>query len=397
MWLTGFDAPCMHTLYVDKPMKGHGLMQAIARVNRVFAGKPAGLVVDYIGLAADLKKALAHYSQGDQAQTGVDEREAVGAFLSALEVARALFHGFDYSRVLGGSAADRIEILPAAADHILRKTREEGTETDKNFGKRFHDVIAALAKAFKLAAGSPETAISAEEVAFFLAVRAALQKLDVKGGHGRNSSPDFAIEQLLNRAVASTEVVDILEACGFDRPDISVLSEEFLHEIQSMQHKNLAVEALKKLLNGEIKARTRGNVVQNQKFSERLTNAIARYHNRSIDALQVIQELIGMAKDLSAEQEDDMSEAERSFYDALAQNESAVEVMDNEQLKVIAAELVKSLRDNAGVDWWQRDDVRAKMRVAVKRILRRYGYPPDLQADAVKLVIRQAEAMARMM
>lgn len=395
MWLTGFDAPCMHTLYVDKPMKGHGLMQAIARVNRVFAGKPAGLIVDYIGLAADLKKALSHYSQGDQAQTGVDEREAVAAFLSALEVARGLFHGFDYSRVLGGTATDRLEILPAAGNHVLRQARDDGREGHKDFGKRFLDAVAALARAFKLAAGTPEAKVHAEEVAFFLAVRSALQKLDVKGGGGRNSSPDFAIEQLLNRAVASTEVVDILEACGFDRPDISVMSEEFLLEIQHMQHKNLAVEALKKLLNGEIKARTRGNIVQNQKFSERLTSAIARYHNRSVDALQVIQELIGMARELSAVPEDGMSEAERSFYDALAQNESAVEVMDNDQLKVIATELVRSVRENSGVDWWQRDDVRAKMRVAVKRILRRYGYPPDLQADAVKLVIKQAEAMAR--
>ncbi|MDO6588060.1 type I restriction endonuclease subunit R [Salipiger sp. 1_MG-2023] len=395
MWLTGFDAPCMHTLYVDKPMKGHGLMQAIARVNRVFAGKPAGLVVDYIGLAADLKKALSHYSQGDQAQTGVDEREAVATFLSALDVARGLFHGFDYSRVLGGTAADRIEILPAAADHVLRQARDVGQENHKDFGKRFLDAVAALAKAFKLAAGSPEAKALAEEVAFFLAVRSALQKLDVKGGGGRNSSPDFAIEQLLNRAVASTEIVDILVACGFDRPDISVLSEEFLLEMQHMQHKNLAVEALKKLLNGEIKARTRANIVQNQKFSERLTDAITRYHNRSVDALQVIQELIDMAKELSAEPNDDMSEAERSFYDALAQNNSAVEVMDNGQLKVIAAELVRSVRENSGVDWWQRDDVRAKMRVSVKRILRRFGYPPDLQAEAVKLVIKQAEALAR--
>lgn len=397
MWLTGFDAPCMHTLYVDKPMQGHGLMQAIARVNRVFAGKPAGLVVDYIGLAADLKKALAHYSQGDQAQTGVDEREAVGMFLNALDAARGLFHGFDYSRVLGGTPTDRIEILPGAADHILKKAREDDGASAKDFGKRFNDTVAALSKAFKLAAGSPESKSHAEEVAFFLAVQSALRKLDVKGGGGRGASPDFAIQQLLNRAVASTEVVDILEACGFDRPDISVLSEEFLLEIQNMQHRNLAVEALKKLLNGEITARTRGNVVQNQKFSERLSDAIARYHNRSVDALQVIQELISMAKDLSAEPEDDMSAAERSFYDALAQNESAVEVMDNDQLKVIAAELVKSVRENAGVDWWQRDDVRAKMRVSVKRILRRYGYPPDLQADAVKLVIKQAEALSRTM
>lgn len=218
MWLTGFDAPCMHTLYVDKPMKGHGLMQAIARVNRVFAGKPAGLVVDYIGLAADLKKALAHYSQGDQAQTGIDEREAVAAFLSALDVARGLFHDFDYSRVLGGTAADRIQILPLAADHVLKQARDDGQESHKDFGKRYLDVVAALAKAFKLAAGSREAKKHAEEVAFFLAVRSALQKLDVTGGGGRNASSDFAIEQLLNRAVASTEVVDILEACGFDRP-----------------------------------------------------------------------------------------------------------------------------------------------------------------------------------
>ncbi|WP_322867982.1 type I restriction endonuclease subunit R [Aquicoccus sp. G2-2] len=397
MWLTGFDAPCMHTLYVDKPMKGHGLMQAIARVNRVFAGKPAGLIVDYIGLAADLKAALAHYSQGDQAQTGVDEREAVAAFLSALQVARGMFHGFDYSGVLGSTATNRIEILPAASEHILQQARDAGKKDNNDIAKRYLDAVAALTKAFKLAAGSSEAAEHAEEVAFFLAVRSALQKLDVNSDRGRNSSPDFAIEQLLNRAVASTEVVDILEACGFDRPDISVLSEEFLAEIQHMQHKNLAVEALKKLLNGEIKARTRSNVVQNQRFSERLLSAITRYHNRSVDALQVIQELIELAKDLSAEPEDDMSEAERSFYDALAQNETAVEVMDNDQLKVIAAELVKSVRENSGVDWWQRDDVRAKMRVAVKRILRRYGYPPDLQAEAVKLVIKQAEALARTM
>ncbi|MZR14332.1 HsdR family type I site-specific deoxyribonuclease [Maritimibacter sp. DP07] len=395
MWLTGFDAPCMHTLYVDKPMRGHGLMQAIARVNRVFSGKPAGLVVDYIGLAAELKNALAHYSQGDQEQTGVDEREAVAAFLTALEVARGVFHGFDYSRALGGSSSDRIEILPKAANHVLERAREEAGDNSKDFGKRFMDAVANLAKAFKLAAGSSEASQHAEEVAFFLAVRSALQKMDVNGGRKGFGNPDFAIEQLLNRAVASTEVIDILEACGFDRPDISVLSEEFLLEIQNMEHKNLAVEALKKLLNGEISARTRGNVVQNEKFSERLTSAISRYHNRSVDALQVIQELIALAKDLQAEPPDNLTSEERSFYDALAQNESAVEVLGNEELRIIATELVNSVRDSSGVDWWERDDVRAKMRVAVKRILRRHGYPPDLQAEAVKLVIKQAEAMAR--
>ena len=395
MWLTGFDAPCMHTLYVDKPMRGHGLMQAIARVNRVFSGKPSGLVVDYIGLAAELKNALAHYSRGDQAQTGIDEREAVRAFLTALDVMRSIFHGFEYRTSLGASSKARLEVLPAAVDHVLKRSQEDGKEEERSFGQRFHDAAAALARAFKLAAGSPETSAHAEEVAFILAVRAALRKMDVGGGGSTRRDPDFAIEQLLNRAVASTEVIDILESCGFDRPDISVLSEEFLMEIQNLKHKNLAVEALKKLLNGEIKAKTRGNVVQNEKFSDRLNDAIARYHNRSVDALQVIQELIALAKDLKAEPDDDLTEAERSFYDALAQNESAVQVMGNEELRIIATELVNSVRESSGVDWWQREDVRAKMRVAVKRILRRHGYPPDLQSEAVKLIIRQAEAMAK--
>lgn len=395
MWLTGFDAPCMHTLYVDKPMKGHGLMQAIARVNRVFSGKPSGLVVDYIGLAAELKNALAHYSKSDQAQTGINEREAVSALLTAMDVAEGFFHGLDYHPALRASNSARIDMLARAIDHVLERCRSDADEGQKEFGKRFHDAAAALAQAFKLAAGSPEATKHADEVAFVLAVRAALRKMDVGGGASARRDRDFAIEQLLNRAVASTEVVDILEACGFDRPDISVLSEEFLIEIQNLKHKNLAVEALKKLLNGEIKAKTRGNVVQNGRFSERLNDAIARYHNRSIDALQVIQELIGLAKDLQAEPDDDLSEAERSFYDALAQNESAVEVMGNDELRVIATELVKSVRDSSGVDWWQREDVRAKMRVAVKRILRRHGYPPDLQSDAVQLILRQAEAMTR--
>jgi type I restriction enzyme R subunit len=397
MWLTGFDAPCMHTLYVDKPMRGHGLMQAIARVNRVFEGKPAGLVVDYIGLAAELKSALAHYSQGDQEQTGIDEREAVSAFLTALDVMRGIFHGFDYCAALGATGGARLEILPRAVNHVLEHPRMDCGECDKPLGTRFQDSAANLIKAFKLAAGSPEAAEHTEEVAFFLAVRSALKKLEVGSTDRPKCDPDFAIEQLLNRAVASTEVVDILEACGFDRPDISVLSEEFLIEIQNLEYKNLAVEALKKILNGEIKARTRGNVVQKERFSDRLNGAIARYHNRSVDALQVIQELIALAKDLKAEPEDNLSDAERSFYDALAQNQSAVEVMGNEELRIIATELVNSVRDSSGVDWWRRDDVRAKMRVAVKRILRRHGYPPDLQAEAVKLVIKQAEAMAQSM
>lgn len=396
MWLTGFDAPCMHTLYVDKPMRGHGLMQAIARVNRVFRDKPAGLVVDYIGLAAELKSALAHYSQPDQSQTGIDESEAVAAFLTALDVARVQFHGFDYAPALGGDKSRRVRILAPALNHVLEAARAASKDGDIEKGaKRFHDAVAALVKAFKLASGTPEAAAHAEEVAFFVAIRSGLEKVGVRSSRGRSAGPDFAIEQLVNRAVASTEVVDILEACGFDRPDISVLSDEFLMDLRNMEQKNLAVEALKKLLNGEITSRTRTNVVRKEEFSTKLTDAIARYHNRSVDALQVIQELIAIAKDLKAEPTDDLSDDERAFYDALARNESAVEVISNEELRMIAAELVATVRQNSGVDWWRRENVRGKMRVAVKKILRRHGYPPDLEAEAVRTVIRQAEAIAQ--
>ncbi len=380
MWLTGFDAPCMHTLYVDKPMKGHGLMQAIARVNRVFKGKPAGLVVDYIGIAADLKNALAHYSQSDQAKTGVSEAEAVAAFLDALDVARQQLFGFDYALALDGTPKDRLKILPPAIEHILNK----GVEDEGASVKRFQDAVAALVKAFKLASGSPQATDHAVEVAFFTAVRTGIEKLDADRKGKKSGRSDFAIQQLVNNAVASTEVVDILEACGFDRPDISVLSEEFMIELQNMKHKNLAVEALKKLLNGEIGARTRSNVVKKEEFSTRLEQAIARYHNRSVDAFQIIQELIEIAKDLRAEPEDGLTSDERAFYDALAQNDSAVEIMSNSELQVIATELVKTVRSNAGADWWRRENVRAKMRIAVKKILQRHGYPPDLTTDAIE-------------
>lgn len=390
MWLTGFDAPCMHTLYVDKPMKGHGLMQAIARVNRVFKGKPAGLVVDYIGIAAELKNALAHYSQTDQDQTGISEAEAVSAFLDALDVSRQQFFGFEYGPALTGTSIERLKVLPPAIEHILGK----GHADDGAAVKRYQDSIAAIVKAFKLASGSPQATEHAAEVAFFVAVRTGIEKLDVGQKNRSTGAADFAIQQLVNNAVASTEVVDILEACGFDRPDISVLSEEFMIELQNMKHKNLAVEALKKLLNGEISARTRSNVVKKEEFSTRLEQAIARYHNRSVDALQIIQELIEIAKDLRKQPEDGLTADERAFYDALAQNNSAVEIMSNQELQVIAAELVKTVRGNAGTDWWRRENVRAKMRIAVKKILQRHGYPPDLTTEAIKTILKQAEALA---
>lgn len=390
MWLTGFDAPCMHTLYVDKPMKGHGLMQAIARVNRVFKNKPAGLIVDYIGIASELKNALSHYSQNDQKQTGIDEAAAVGAFFDALDIARAQFHGFDYLHILSAPPADRIRFIPAALDFVLAKDRDE----ESAGVKRFTDAVAALIQGYKLASGSPQATAHAEEVAFFSAIRASLEKLQPASGQPANQTPDFAIQQLVNRAVASTEIVDILEACGFDRPDISMLSDAFMLELQGMEHKNLAVEALKKLLNGEIASRTRTNIVRKEEFSSRLEQAIAKYHNRSIDALQILQELINIAKDLREEPEDGLSSAERAFYDALAQNESAVDVMSNDQLRVIATELVLTMKSNSGADWWRRENVRAKMRVAVKKLLQKHGYPPDLASEAIKLVLKQAEALA---
>ncbi len=390
MWLTGFDAPCMHTLYVDKPMKGHGLMQAIARVNRVFGGKPAGLVVDYIGIAADLRKALAHYSQSDRVRTAVDRTRAVNAFLDALDVARQQLFGFDYAKALVGTPKDRLRILPPAIEHILGK----GVADDGASVKRFQDTVARLVRAFKLASGSPQATEHAVEVAFFTAVRTGLEKLDADRKGKRNGVSDFAIQQLVNNAVASTEVVDILEACGFDRPDIGVLSEGFMVEIRNMEHRNLAVEALRKLLNDEITARTRSNVVRKEEFSARLEKAVARYHNRSVDALQVIQELIGIARDLQAEPEDGLTPEERAFYDALARNDSAVQIMSNSELQVIATELVGTVRGRTGPDWWRRENVRAGMRVAVKRILQRHGYPPDLETEAVKTVLRQAEALA---
>ena len=392
MWLTGFDAPCMHTLYVDKPMQGHGLMQAIARVNRVFRDKPSGLVVDYIGLAADLKKALSHYSQADQASTGVDQAEADTAFLDALEVVRAFFHGFDTTPGVSGTRDERMAVLPKAMEHILDRGQKD---PDAKIISRYVAATARLQKAFKIASGGQLTSTHADEVAFFAAVKSALEKTEAPGTKRSGKTTDFAVERLLNAAVASTEVVDILEACGFDRPDISVLSEEFLLEVAGMEHKNLAVEALKQLLNGEIQSRARTNIAQREVFSERLKAAISRYHNRGVDAMQILQELIAIAKDLQAEPGDDLNEAERAFYDALAQNESATELMSNDDLRIIATELVRTVRNTSGQDWWRRENVRGRMRAQVRRILRRYGYPPDLQADAVSRVIRQAEALSQ--
>jgi type I restriction enzyme, R subunit len=394
MWLTGFDCPSMHTLYIDKPMHGHTLMQAIARVNRIFRDKPAGLVVDTIGIATDLKEALSFYSARDRGNTGIDTAEAVKALLQCLDVLRSMFHGFDYSPALGGDAAARLRTLGLALNHVYG-LEGDGGEARTKARQRFLDAVAGLEKAFKLASGRDEAGAVALEVAFFCAVKIAMRKFEGAGGGGlRGRDLDAALEQLVNQSVASTEVIDLLSVAGIKSPDISVLSEEFLREMAGMEHKSLAVEALRKLLQGEVKTRTRTNVVKNRQFSERIEEAMAKYHNRVIDALQVIEELIRVARDLREEPEDGLSAEEAAFYDALADNESAVELMGNEELRLIASELVKTVRDNAGFDWWKFDARRKRIRVAVRRILRQYGYPPDLQDAAIRTVVQQAEALA---
>jgi type I restriction enzyme R subunit len=402
MWLTGFDAPSMHTMYVDKPMKGHGLMQAIARVNRVFKDKPAGLVVDYIGIAQSLKNALSQYSQSDQRQAGINEREAVAALQRAHEVVTAMFHGFDYMSGLGGSPHERLVVLAGAIEWILQRQHEDAAREPTDDGKklahrRFQDAVLNLSKAFALAAGSDEAKEIAAEVGFFQAVRAALVQ-STASGKGGGKDRELAIQQILNRSVVSTEIVDILKAAGLQSPDISILSDQFLAEVQQMQKKNLALEALRKLLNGEIKSRTRTNVVETKRFSERLDEAIARYHANAITTAEVLQELISLAKDvreaLRRGEEEGLSLDEIAFYDALAENNSAVEVMGNDALKVIAHELLTSLKGKVTVDWSHRESARAKMRVLVKRILRKHGYPPDLQDGAVQTVLQQAEALS---
>lgn len=402
MWLTGFDAPCMHTMYVDKPMQGHGLMQAIARVNRVFRDKPAGLIVDYIGIAQNLKSALAQYSKKDQENTGIDEAEAIAVMLEKYEVVRDMFHGFDYQSGLNGSPQERLAMMAGAIEWILDKQQqwsaaEKTPEARKQAQRRFADAVLALSKAFALAASSDEARSIREEVGFFQAIRAALVKSSAGSGVTRQER-ELAIQQIVSRAVVSTEIVDILKAAGLRSPDISILSDEFLAEVEQMEKKNLALEALRKLINDSIRSRSKTNVVQTKAFSERLEDAVARYHANAITTAEVLQELIQLAKDIRAArqrgEESGLSDEEIAFYDALAENESAVQVMGDDKLKVIAHELLMSLRENVTVDWAHRESARARMRVLVKRILRKYGYPPDLQDAAVQTVLRQAEELS---
>jgi len=402
MWLTGFDAPCMHTMYVDKPMQGHGLMQAIARVNRVFRDKPAGLIVDYIGIAQSLKSALAQYSPRDRETTGVDEAQAVAVLLEKYEVVRDMYHGFDYVTALNGTPQERLAMMAGAIEWILDKQQqwaamESTKEGQKNAQRRYPDAVLALSKAYSLASASDEARGIREEVGFFQAIRAALVKTATGSGI-TSQERDFAIQQIVSRAVVSTEIVDILKAAGIQSPDISILSDEFLAEVQQMDKKNLALEALRKLINDGIRSRSKANIVETRAFSQRLEDAVARYHANAITTAEVLQELIELARDIRAArqrgEESGLSDEEIAFYDALAENESAVQVMGDDKLKVIAHELLVSLRENVSVDWAHRESARARLRVLVKRILRKYGYPPDLQDAAVQTVLQQAEALS---
>lgn len=403
MWLTGFDAPCMHTMYVDKPIRGHGLMQAIARVNRVFRDKPAGLVVDYIGIAQNLKNALAQYSDADRERTGIDEEQAVALLAEKLDVVRAMFAGHDYQAGLEGTAQERLKALGGAIDWVVgqqaKAAQRKVAEADKKKElSRFQDATLELSRAFALASSSELASEVKNEVGFLQAVRAAMAKSTVTGKLSSRAK-QFAIEQLVNKAVANAEIVDILKATGIKAPDISILSDEFLLEVQSMERKNLALEALKKLLNGEIKSKAKHNVVESRAFSERLEQAVIRYHANAISTVEMIQTLIDLAKDMKASaargEAEGLSDEELAFYDALAQNENAVEAMGNDQLRLIAHELLEQVRKNATVDWHKKESARARMRILVKRILKKYGYPPDLSQQAVRTVLEQAETILR--
>lgn len=402
MWLTGFDAPSMHTMYVDKPMKGHGLMQAIARVNRVFRDKPAGLIVDYIGIAQNLKSALAQYSPQDKQNTGIDEAQAIAMLREKYEVVRDMYHGFDYLTALNGTPQQRLAMMAGAIEWILDQQQQWMAAASSDDGKkaaqrRYQDAVLALSTAYALASASDEALAVREEVGFFQAIREALVK-SATGSGISSQERDFAIRQIVSLAVVSTEIVDILKAAGIQSPDISILSDEFLAEVQRMDKKNLALEALRKLINDGIRSRSKRNIVETKAFSERLEDAIARYHANAITTAEVLQELIRIAKDIRTArargEEQGLSEDEVAFYDALAENDSAVQVMGDDALKVIAHELLVSLKGSASVDWARRDSARARMRVLVKRILRKYGYPPDLQDAAVRTVLQQAEALS---
>ncbi|HRK82484.1 MAG TPA: type I restriction endonuclease subunit R [Saprospiraceae bacterium] len=393
MWLTGFDAPCLHTLYIDKPMKGHNLMQAIARVNRVYKDKPGGLIVDYLGIASDLKNALAFYADaGGKGDPTILQEQAVALMLEKLEVVSQMFHGFEYETYFDAETSKKLSMILAAEEHIL------GLEDGK---KRFINEVTALSKSFALAIPHEQAMDVKDEVSFFQAVKARLAKFDITGSGRTDEEIETTIRQVIDKALVSEQVIDVFDAAGIKKPDISILSEEFLLELKGMEHKNVALEVLKKLLNDEIKSRAKQNLVKSRTFLEMLENSIKKYHNKILSAAEVIEELIKLSKDI-VEMDNEaktmgLTDFEYAFYTAVANNDSARDLMQKDQLRELAVALTETIRQNASIDWTIKESVKAKLKVAVKRLLRKYGYPPDMQMLATETVLKQAEMIANEM
>ncbi len=390
MWLTGFDAPSLHTLYIDKPMQGHNLMQAIARVNRVYLDKPGGLIVDYLGIAADLKKALSFYSDsGGKGDPTILQVQAVQLMLEKLEVVSQMYHGFAYEHYFEAETSQKLSLILAAEEHIL------GLEDGK---KRYINEVTALSKSFAIAIPHDQAMDVKDEVSFFQAVKARLAKFDATGSGRTDEEIETTIRQVIDQALVSEKVIDVFDAAGIKKPDISILSEEFLLELKGLEHKNVALEVLKKLLNDEIKSRAKKNLVKSKSLMEMLENSIKRYHAKILTAAEVIDELIHLSKEIvnmdSEARHMGLSDFEYAFYTAVSDNDSAKELMAKEKLRELAVVLTETIKQNASIDWTIKESVKAKLKVAVKRILRKYGYPPDMRMLATETVLKQAELIA---
>lgn len=390
MWLTGFDVPCLSTMYIDKPMRGHNLMQAIARVNRVYKDKTGGLIVDYLGIAADLKKALAFYSDsGGKGDPAVAQEQAVRLMLEKIEIVSQMFHGFAYEDYFTADTGKKLSLILAAEEHIL------GLDNGK---KRFIDEVTALSQAFSIAIPHEKAMDARDEISFFQAVRARLAKFDGTGAGKTDEEIETAIRQVIDKALVTERVIDVFDAAGIKKPDISILSEEFLLEVKNMEHKNIALEVLKKLLDDEIKVRVKKNLVQGKSLMEMLENAIKKYHNKILTAVEVIDELIKLGKEIKEMDKEPgemgLSDYEYAFYTAIANNDSARQLMEKDTLRELAVVLFNKVRENASIDWTIKESVKAKLKVIVKRILRQYGYPPDMQMLATETVLKQAELIA---
>jgi type I restriction enzyme, R subunit len=386
MWLTGFDAPILHTMYIDKPMKGHNLMQAIARINRVYFEKQGGLIVDYLGVANELREALKVYSQsGGKGDLTLDQQVAIGLLFAKLEVVEDIMATFNYQPYFTAGTGDKLNILKAAANYVA----------DPQIKDRFLDAVTALSRIYALTAHRPEAIAQSEKISFFQAIQASLRKLEPTDGSLSNAEIETAIRQVVDQALVSDTVINIFDEAGITSPDLSIISDEFLAEVEGMEHQNLAVELLKKLLRDEIKAQRRTNIVQSRQLTKMLEDALRRYQNQVISVTDVIQELINISRDVQAAkqrgEELGLEPYELAFYDALAQNERARDVMGQDQLRELAIVLVARVRNNASIDWNLKESIRARMKVMVKRLLRQYGYPPDMQALAIELVLEQAK------